>query len=367
MKILFVIDNLGGGGAQKLVSDLILAITNAHCELLLLSNKTDKYYSLLVQNGIKIHIIPKSYKSPISKMHYMWQIIKKGQYSIIHANLFPAFYYVSAIKFLHRKKCPPILMTEHSTDNGRRHKPLFFFIEVLIYSQYDHIISISNQTQIYLLSWLKNNRNNGKRYSVIENGIDVRRFANAGKYKREQIFPGILKEDFLISMVGSFTNQKNHKNMIEAISILPDEYKLLLVGEGKLYNDIVQLVNEKALNKRVMFLGFRKDTAEIMKSVDLVCVPSIWEGFGLVAVEAMACGVPVAVANVPGLSEVVGDAGIQFDPCNPKDIANALRKCRDSMAFDNENTNNRIARAQRFSILRMKNEYIALFFKYCNR
>ena len=101
MRVLFVIDNLGGGGAQKLIYDLVKNMEDEDCEMLLLSNKSDKYCTLLKDEGVPVHIIPETCKSVVSKLNYMWKVIKDGRYSVIHANLFPAIYYAAIIKRIH--------------------------------------------------------------------------------------------------------------------------------------------------------------------------------------------------------------------------------------------------------------------------
>ena len=358
MRVLFIIDNLGGGGAQKLICDLVQHMQDEDCEMLLLSNRSDKYCTLLKEEGIPIQVIPETCKSFSSKLKYMWKVIKAGEYSVIHANLFPAIYYVAFIKRLHGKKCPPILMTEHSTDNSRRHRGYFRPIEKIIYGSYDHIISISKETQDALLKWLGINADT--RFSIIENGINLEKYKNARGYRKEAIFSEYKNGDRLLGMIGSFTPQKNHNTMIKAMEYLPNKYKLILVGEGPLIKDIKKLVNEKNLDSRIVFLGFRKDVAEIMKTVDIVCVPSVWEGFGLVAVEAMAAGTPVVASEVPGLSDVVGDYGEKVDPRNAESIAKAimhLEKKNEIAEASNDNT----AKIRKYSIEEMKERYGQLF------
>lgn len=357
MRVLFVIDNLGGGGAQKLICDLVQHMQDEDCEMLLLSNKSDKYCTVLKKEGIRIHIVPETCKSISSKLKYMWKVIKAGEYSVIHANLFPAIYYVAIIKRLHGKKCPPILMTEHSTDNNRRHKWYFRIIEKNIYASFDHIISISKETQDALLKWLGKKANSS--FSIIENGIDLEKYQNAKAYEKKELYPEYNEADTLIGVVGSFTPQKNHKMMIEAMTLLPEKFKLLLVGEGPLLIDIKKLVKDKNLDSRIAFLGFRKDVAEIMKTVDIVCIPSIWEGFGLVAVEAMAAGTPVVAADVPGLANVVGDSGVSFDPNNADMIAETL--IRAVGYFNDESRRLFMDNAKRYDIKKTTAQYIREF------
>ena len=78
------------------------------------------------------------------------------------------------------------------------------------------------------------------------------------------------------------------------------------------------------------FLGYRADTERIYRAADVCVIPSRWEGFGLVAVEAMASGVPVVASDLPGLREVVGDAALLFPPGDAEALARQIRRLLDS-------------------------------------
>ena len=215
-------------------------------------------------------------------------------------------------------------MTEHSTDNKRRHKSYLRPLEQFIYKKYDHVISISDKTQENLCKWL--GTEGDRRFSVIENGIDVEAFRSAEPLEKKEIYMNYEEGDVLLLTVGSFTPQKNHAKLLEAIALLPSNYKLLLCGEGPLESEIKGKAGELGLEDRVVFLGFRKDVARIMHTADVLVIPSIWEGFGLIAAEGMACGIPIAASDVPGLSEVVGDAGAKFDPKDSSSLAEKIQE-----------------------------------------
>jgi glycosyltransferase involved in cell wall biosynthesis len=249
-------------------------------------------------------------------------------------------------------------MTEHSTDNKRRHKKYLRPLEKFIYSKYNHVISISKQAQEQLLKWLR--FKSVDKYSVIENGIDIQRFKNAKPYDKKTICNNYKDGDILISLVGSFSVQKNHKNMVMAMKLLPDNYKLLLIGEGPLMEDIKLLVKDNCLQDRIRFMGFRTDVAEIIHTSDLVCIPSLWEGFGLIAAEAMACGTAVVSSNVTGLSDVIGDCGYKFNPNEPQSISEAIIK---TVKGKNKNLNIEKGKkhAEKFDIDRLVDEYLYIY------
>lgn len=324
MRILFLITELGGGGAEKLLNDLLFFIKqNYTCEILIISDKDQKYFDSIGKNGIPITIVPKELKNPIKKIRFIKYFIANGNYSLIHVNLFPMLYYGAIIKKLYFKQIP-FIYTEHNTDNRRRHIPGLWVIEkYFIYKQYQHIISISAKTQESLLAWLKKKT---EKYSVISNGVPLQDFYIAKPCIRSELIETYNSGDILLCMIGSFTEQKNHIFAMEILKMLPSYFKLILVGEGILLETIKKYAEEHKLCGRVFFLGFRNDIGSIMKSSDMVIIPSKWEGFGLIAVEAMACGIPIICSDVPGLSEVVSDVAIKIKQGDLLHFAKSIQK-----------------------------------------
>ena len=360
MRILFLRDLLAYGGASKLIYDLLPRMANQgnDCELLILRDEHSKYVDDLREQGIPVNVVPKDVKGHWARVKYIKSWIEKGSYDVIHANLFPTTYYCSIVKILLGKKCPLLVMTEHSTDNKRRHKAFLRPLEKFIYKKYDHIISISAKTQESLCKWIQ--KKGDMKFSVIENGIDVEYFRNAEPFGKKEVCGNYKKGDILLLTVGSFTPQKNHIKLLEALVILPENYKLLLCGEGPLENEIKRNVRDLGIEDRVVFLGFRKDVARIMHTADILVIPSIWEGFGLIAAEGMACGIPIAASDVPGLSEVVGDAGVKFDPKEIRDIVEKI------VTIQSDKISSRIIqlgkkRATTFDISRTVSKYLEIY------
>lgn len=129
-------------------------------------------------------------------------------------------------------------------------------------------------------------------------------------------------------------NIKPHKNidrLIEAFSILRrsgiDDVKLLIIGDDiSKYPNLRRLVHRFQLHQQVRFLGFvpEETLAVLYRLASLFVFPSLYEGFGLPPLEAMAAGVPVVTSNVSSLPEVVGDAALLIDPMDAGAIADAM-------------------------------------------
>ncbi len=335
MKILIVIDSLSGGGAEKLISDLALRLKSKgyYVDIVLLTKNNAKYIDKLEGEGIPV-IALDNVKGLIRKCCFLYRVIRDGKYDIVHANLFPVIYYIAIISKLPGLKKSFFVMSEHNTDNRRRH--IFYMrpIERFVYRQYSKIISISEMTQKQLKNWLKFSSKKDDLFTVIDNGVPIEEFAKVSPYKKEEIFPHYASGDILLGMIGSFTTQKNHITMLKVLEHLPAEYKLICVGEGPLMIEIQRESRKMNLSERVIFLGFRVDIAQIMHSIDIVVIPSIWEGFGLVAVEAMACGKPIVASNVPGLAEVVGQYGLLEDVHSPEKFAKRIQTLENRQVFE---------------------------------
>lgn len=126
---------------------------------------------------------------------------------------------------------------------------------------------------------------------------------------------------------------KNHKNLLEALKILRDEQRfdgqLVLTGVAmKSHGEINSHVERLGLADVVKVLGYL-DYAELpylYNIASLMVFPSFFEGFGIPLVEAMACGCPVVCSDATSLPEIVGVAGLLFDPASPRDIAEKVWK-----------------------------------------
>lgn len=136
-----------------------------------------------------------------------------------------------------------------------------------------------------------------------------------------------LPKRFILS-VGTLQPRKNFSRLIEAMSVLSDkEVSLVIVGKkGWLYDDILSSPKKFGVEGRVQFLDYVPDAAlpELYTHAQCFALPSLYEGFGLPVLEAMAHGVPVVVSNGSSLPEIAGPAGIYVNPDSVKSIADGL-------------------------------------------
>lgn len=301
MKILHVINSMGSGGAERLISDYLkqTSIPEQHYHYLYLLTKENNVFLKEISN-LNVTLKISKRKSVYNPIHFLdlLSYIKQLSPDIVHGHLFPTLYFISMIKRYFPKS--KYIFTEHSTQNRRMN--MFFLrpIEKMVYKRFNKVIAISEAVRDNLVSWLKFN----PKITIINNGIDLNKFSIAKKIDLRSIL-GIENDSILIAMVASFTYQKNHDSVLEAVAKLPSNTYLLLIGVGPRKNFILNKVLSLNIDNRVIFMGFRPDVAEIYKSVDLALLYSHNEGFGLSALEAIASSTPLVVSDSPGLRDVV--------------------------------------------------------------
>jgi len=163
-----------------------------------------------------------------------------------------------------------------------------------------------------------------------------------------------LPEHFILS-VGTIEPRKNLNTLLEAYHALRHqgaEFKLVIVGKkGWLYHGFFRRLRDLGLEDEVIFPGFvsDEDLPALYSAADLFIFPSLYEGFGLPPLEAMACGTPVVTSDVSSLPEIVGDAAITVDPHNAEELAEDILRILGDPELRVRLQNKGLARAKIFS------------------
>lgn len=202
------------------------------------------------------------------------------------------------------------------------------------------------------------------RLRVIHNGIDLTRFAppadppSAARAARARL--GLPQDALIVGCVGRLDPQKAPLVLLEAFASLrrPDAV-LVFAGEGPLEGEL--RARASSLGDTVRLLGFRSDVPELLAALDVFCLPSRWEGFGLALAEALAVGLPAVASDVDSLPEVLGAAGLLVPPDDPQALAGALRRLLEDPAERAALRARAPAQAAKFSLEAMRSAYAELY------
>ncbi len=172
-----------------------------------------------------------------------------------------------------------------------------------------------------------------ERVKVVYNAIDERFFTPPDDATTDRVRQRYQLEHPFVLYVGNIKPHKNIERLIAAFSKIradgPAGLKLIIIGdEVSKYPSLRQMVHRHQIDKHVRFLGFQpqETLASFYRLASAFVFPSLYEGFGLPPLEAMACGTPVVTSNVSSLPEVAGDAAILVDPYDADAIAAGIHR-----------------------------------------
>jgi glycosyltransferase involved in cell wall biosynthesis len=196
-----------------------------------------------------------------------------------------------------------------------------------------------------------------RRITVIPMGCDARFHPGVNAARMLQLRRRYALPERYVLFVGTLEPRKNITLLLQAFSRLlaerPQDDVRLVVAGGKGWGDRDPVATAEALNlrPRVIFTGFIEDDdlPDLYRGAQMFVYPSLYEGFGLPVVEAMACGTPVITSNRASLPEVAGDAALLIDPTRPDDLAAAMSALMSGGALHEELRWKGLARAKEFT------------------
>ena len=352
MNILMITNALSEGGVESFLFDLSYELVmRKHTVSILVLNRNKLGLKEKFENH-SIRVIPGKYENIYNPLNIF--LIRKyiREYQIVHIHLFPVQLFAAlAVQFMHKKSFR-FLTTEHNTYNNRRKYPLLKYLDKYFYSKYDRIICISEQTEKNLRLWLSDKSN---KICTINNGIDIDKFRNA--VKEEQWGNDVI----YLAMVGRFEYPKDQATVIRAMKRIPENVHLLLIGSGNEMLKCKRLAEEEQVNERVHFLGNCMNVPSLLKNCTIGILSTVWDGFGLVAVEYMASGMPVIASDVDGLRDVVGRQELLFKTGDVEGLSEKLLWLLNDNTVYQSMKQYCINRANCFSKQKMAEEYLKCY------
>ena len=300
IRVLHVLGELNCGGAENMVMNLYRNIdkTKIQFDFVIHTSKKCYFEDEVKKLGGKIYRVDR-YKG-INYFQYkkQWKNIFKThpEYKIIHGHVrSTASIYLKIAK----KYGLCTIAHSHSSSSGKGIKAVIKnILQYKIRFIADFFIGCSKQSAEWLFGKKVLNSN---KCMILNNAIDTKKYLyNKEIRKRVRKKLEIKNNKKIIANIGRFSKVKNHKFLIEIYEKLleiDNNYILLLIGNGELEEKIKKLVKNKNLSKKVIFTGVRNDINELLQAIDILVMPSFYEGLPLTLVEAQAASLPCLITD----------------------------------------------------------------------
>ena len=334
MKILHVITGIDRGGAENHLAELVrhqrasgVAVSVAYLR------GTGYWTPGLKKLGAEVHDLGLKFYGDLKPLVGLRRILKATSFDLIHAHLPPAELYARLALLGTSATALPLIVSKHN-DCPFHRLPGELAMERWVARRASATIVISDAVNRYMTA-----RRVGAadRMTTIPYGIDVTPFdrvtdGEVDALRREW---GVERDAFVVGFAGRLVEQKSLDTLIRAFALFlrqqPCDAKLVIVGEGPLMPILRRFASDEGIAGRIVWAGLREDIPVVMKAFDVFALTSIFEGFGLVLVEAMAARKPVVATRVSAIPEVVldGETGLLAEPRCPESVASALAQLTD--------------------------------------
>lgn len=327
IKILFAISNFIIGGAEKQV---IQQINNFDREIF------DIYVATLLPKpehilADRIHLPPEKIFSFEFSSFYDWRhwlhllrFLRRQRFDIVYSHLFFANLAARIAAILSRT--PVIVSVEHNIYQDK--KRLYIWADRMLAKFTDKIIAVSEGVKIFTA---KQEHIRPEKFMVVYNGIETPAINVSRSSKRREL--GLKDNEVAIVSIGRIVRQKGFVYLIRSakkvLSTFPAA-KFLIVGPSQEADTLDEIKHEigDEYKDRIILLGPRRDVFEILLACDIFVLPSLWEGFSVTALEAMAVGLPAVASDIDVIRELIKDGqnGILVPPKDDAALSDAILK-----------------------------------------
>ena len=308
--ILHISRTMDIGGAERIVYQLATDLKDEFDQVHVASTG-GLWEEKLAENGIQHHrILDVDSKQPATVLKILAslsKIIKENEITLVHTHHRMAAFYIRLLQMRH-----PKLIHVYTAHNVFKDKlPLYGF-------------ALKNAKSVAVGEAVNKNLKEDVGITdsrVIYNGVVL-------KETDDQVDEIISYGGIKLGCIARLSEQKGLTYLLDAMSLLTvKDIRLFIVGDGELRNELENKVKELHLQDSVTFLGYRKDIAECINSFDFCVLPSVFEGFGLVAIEAFMNSKTLVATDIPGLNEVVTNKnGVLVPAKDPAALASAIDK-----------------------------------------
>jgi glycosyltransferase involved in cell wall biosynthesis len=330
-RVVFVIDSLRPYGAERVALDLATGMRDK-VDVVLVTYKGDaEANAAYVPEGVGHVHLDSASRGVIRLLATTWRLrrLLRRDRPLAVISFMPYANVVAAVSGA--LASVPVVATEHSVMSlakyGGRERPLLYFAMRRYLRHVFAVVGVSGAVREDLVENLGARR---EKTTTIYNPVDVARIIESAQRGASAVPDPRSPDEFRIVMVGNLKRAKGYECAFRALALLPSSFRLYAVGDGVLRSTLQREARELGIGERVEFVGWQEHAAAWLRSADLVWVPSLFEGFGLVLVEAHVLGCAVIPSGAPGLAEVAESLGFVTVPVNDAEaLAEATMRLKD--------------------------------------
>jgi L-malate glycosyltransferase len=323
IRVLHCIETISSGGVEQTRLTLIRGLEKKKFEHKIICTWAGgPIAEALEKEGVELIIVgPFKHPFDYKKHKKVLEVIKRYRPHIIHGAIFEGMAMATIGGWL--GKVPVKILEETSEPSTRSRKAIW--LQRLFVKGADKIIGISPAVVAYLRDTAKLPK---EKVLLVNNGVPIPTSVDPKEVEQLKSELGISEGDFVIGSVGRVYNEvKRFSDILEALKISDrSNFKFLLVGDGPDLKKLKEMAINLQLGKHFIPVGYQENPDLYYHVMDVFCLPSAHEGFGLVAAEAMLHHLPVIASNVGGLANVVVDeeTGFLIPVHSPNAISNKL-------------------------------------------
>lgn len=374
MHIFHIITTLNKGGAESHLVELCRGLRDRAVALSVAFLKGDGYWAPAL-NEMGVHTIDlgaRGYADP-SAIRRLMRLIDAAEPDILHAHMPPGELYLN---FAVRLGAPrPCVISKHVDRHPFYGGPGEARLERFCASPAREVICISQAVNAYFAErWPEKLR---RKLTTVRYGLKpmgdtetAGLSADASALRAEW---GVSSAEILFGIAARLVEQKSIDTLLRAFARLRAKsevpIKLAIVGHGPLEAGLRSLAAELGIADRVIWAGFRTDIPVVMRAFDVFTLSSIYEGFGLVLLEAMEASSPIVASGISAIPEIVidGHTGLLVPPRDPEALGDALAKMLDRGRRAAMGAAGRKRLIDAFSVERMTDETMAVYNRVLRR
>lgn len=294
IRILHIVTYMGRGGLETMIMNYYRNIDRSKVQFDFLTHRQERwdYDDEIEKLGGKIYRLPRLNPFSPSYLKALDGFFKEHkEYKIVHCHQDC----LSGIPLKYAKKNGVPFTIAHS-HNANQDKNLKYLVKLIakknICKYSDHLFACGKEAG----EWMFKTSD----FEILNNAIDTKRYIYNEEKSLEMKEKLGVTDKFVIGHVGRFRFQKNHSFIIDIFKEVckkEPNSTLLLVGDGPLEEEIKKKVDDLGLLDKVKFLGARDDVNDLMQAMDIFILPSLYEGFGIVLIEAQASGLKCVISD----------------------------------------------------------------------